>query len=110
MELPSNATTARSLSAWWYWVRSSCRSVSEYSPQVHCGSGAECGALRQPAMQNPFAQSSPTKLTGSRKPSTDTRNVRNGDDVDEAVLAGWLPVHRDQHELFEAGPVALGVN
>ena len=33
-----------------------------------------------------------------------------GDDVDEAVLAGWLPVHRDQHELFEAGPVALGVN
>jgi len=36
MERPSNATTARSLSAWWYWVRSSCRSVSEYSPQVHC--------------------------------------------------------------------------
>ncbi len=33
--------------------------------------------LRQPAMQSPFAQSSPTKLTGSRKPSTDTRNVRN---------------------------------
>lgn len=27
--------------------------------------------------------------------------ARAGGDLDEAVLAGWLPVHRDQHDLFD---------
>ena len=26
--------------------------------------------------------------------------ARQGEDISEAVLAGWLPVHRDQHDLF----------
>lgn len=37
--------------------------------------------------------------------------ARPGDDVNAAVLtAGWLPVHRDQHELFESGVASLGSN
>lgn len=38
---------------------------------------------------------------GSRGRARAVRDAaRRGDDVDAAVLAGWLPVHRDQHELF----------
>jgi len=62
-------------------------------------------------MQNPFAQSSPTKLTGNRKPSTDTRNVRNAKTPTSGSKLSTLIPDTSQFQLAAtvAGPGRAGL-
>lgn len=45
------------------------------------------------------ARKSAARARGRARAGRDA--AQRGDDVDAAVLSGWLPVHRDQHGLFD---------
>lgn len=75
-----------------------CQKPAHWRESNHRANGQEY-AVRRDQVRGNLADS-----RGARGRARAVRDAaRGGLDVDVAVAAGWLPVHRDQHDLFELG-------
>lgn len=75
-----------------------CQNPSCWRESNHRANGQEY-SRRRGAVRGSLAD-----RRGARGRARAVRDAaRRGDDVDAAVLAGWLPVHRDQLDLFGLG-------